>query len=259
MARPKTTTDKKKQGVGSAQEQLTRLCEAEVEKERVKFGRTVQIIDVAARVWKRHPELAARVAEERHDPIDLDAEIAADAASAAPSPDILSRITYNGNTLLDLRKAFIDLTNQATKIAESIAVMEQQTLPALFDEAGVKIVGLDDADGHVMERAENVFASISKDNAAAAAAWLIKNGYGAIVKAKILVELEKEETKLLGIVRTALNEENIAFEESSAVNAATLKAFVKERLAAGTVLPSSISFHVQPIVTVKVPKKGKKK
>ncbi len=185
----------------------------------------------------------------------LDAEIAEDAAAAGPAPDMLARITTNGELLLKLRKQLAELGLQSADVQKSITTLEQVTLPALFDEAGVKTIGLEDAEGHVMERAENVYASISQVNAADAAAWLIKNGYGAIVKAKILVELEKEETKLLKTVRTALDHENVAFQESTTVNSATLKAFVKERLEAGTVLPSSITVHVQPVVTVKAPRK----
>lgn len=193
------------------------------------------------------------------DAIALDQEIAADAAAAAPAPDVLSRIITGGELVLLLRKNLADLNEQAEQVSKSIKTMEEVTLPAMFDEAGVKIIGLEDAEGHVMERGEDIYASISKANAEEAANWLIKNGYGSIVKAKVLVELEKGETGLLGIVREALGEKQIAFEESSAVNAATLKAFVKERLEAGTVLPKSISVHIQPRVTLKVPKKRVKK
>ncbi len=53
-------------GDGTAGDQLNRLCEAEVEAVRVKFGRTVQLVDVAATVWRRHPELVRTWHEEQN-------------------------------------------------------------------------------------------------------------------------------------------------------------------------------------------------
>jgi hypothetical protein len=50
----------------SAAEQLNRLCAAEVEAVRVKFGRVVQPIDVASVVWRRNPELVRRWHEEQN-------------------------------------------------------------------------------------------------------------------------------------------------------------------------------------------------
>jgi hypothetical protein len=183
----------------------------------------------------------------------LAAKRAAKAASAAPSTDMLARITTAAHALLELKAQEIALETQLAELKKQIMEMEFNTLTSLMDEAGVPMLALDE--GQQLVRGEEVYASISKANAAAAAAWLIAHGYGAIVRTKVLVELEKEDTELLDLTRSALDKAHIGYEESSAVNAATLRAFVKERLEAGTELPDSISVHVQPRVTVKEIKK----
>ena len=51
----------------SAAEQLNRLCAAHFEVERVKFGRTVQLIDAPPIVWRKHPEVVRRWHEQQND------------------------------------------------------------------------------------------------------------------------------------------------------------------------------------------------
>lgn len=184
---------------------------------------------------------------------NLASKMEAAAMRLGPTPDMLAAITTRANELLQLMAKRDEAEQMMQRLEGEILTLEQVTLPALMDEAQITVLGLEN--DQLLQRGEDVYASISKDNAPLATQWLIDNGYGSIVRTKVLVELEKDDIKLLKLTRTALMKAHIAFEESSAVNAATLRAFVKERLEAGTKLPQSITVHVQPRVTVKVPRK----
>lgn len=143
---------------------------------------------------------------------------------------------------------------EAEKKAE-ITRLLQRVLPPAMDTLQLKQFLLED--GTQVERSDEVYASISKDNALAAAAWLEKNGAGSIVKAKIVVEFERGDTALAKLVRQLLTKSRIAFEETAGVHNATLRAYVKESVEEGRKLPSCISYHVQPTAVLKVRKPRK--
>jgi hypothetical protein len=187
---------------------------------------------------------------------ELDAEIAADAAAASASPDQLSVITARAADLVEHRATMEGLLAAAADHKKEIEKLEQEVLPALMDEAQVRVIGL--AGDFTLERTEKVYASISKANAPTAAQWLEESGNGALIKIEISVALEKGDTELAAKVRALLTKNRIGFEESVGVHPQTLLAFVKERLADGKPLPDSITHHIQPLVVMKAPKKKAK-
>lgn len=183
-------------------------------------------------------------------------EMIAEDADQAPPPDVLARL--NGHAQ-ELEQHYTRLA-QASLVAEDatkqIQRIETEVLPSLMDEAHTKKITLDG--GVQFERAERVFASVSKANAAKAAAWLIKAGYGSIVKMGFNIEVPKGDVKLQTKIKGILAKAKIKFGELTGVHPQTLLAFVKESLEAGRKLPSEISVHTQGVVKVTFPKKESK-
>lgn len=182
----------------------------------------------------------------------VDAMIAEDATAPPPvAHDLLARITETARTLRDAQGEVQALTEQLATASARVLELRIKQLPALMDEAQVSMLALDDDANTYIERAEEVYASISKANAAQACAWLDANGYGSLVKSSIVVELPRGERALAKKAATALRKAGIEYEEQSGVHAQTLKAFVRESLAAGRALPPAITYHVQPVVDLK--------
>lgn len=170
-------------------------------------------------------------------------------AKAAPvPPNLLAKITATADELLVLQRRHGKGTELLKQIETEMRRLQEQVLPGLMDEAGITLLGLK---GDLQcERGEEVYASISKANANKAAQWLIDNGFGAIVKAVIKIEVERGDIKILTAARRALAAAKVGFIETSGVHPATLKAFVKEQLHKGKRLTKAITYHLQPQVLV---------
>lgn len=187
----------------------------------------------------------------------IDAMIAGDEIEA--SPDKLAQIMAAAEDLRQTtRKAmaaeqlFEELKVEMRRIAETV-------LPALMDEAGVLRLSLDD--GTELLRADEVYASISEANAIAAGEWMVKNGFGALVKTFIFLPFEKGDIKGIERAKKILLKYSLVFALKTSIHAQTLKAFVKESIEAGRKLPEAITYHQQPTAKLKAPKvnnKGKK-
>lgn len=176
-----------------------------------------------------------------------DSLIAADLAQTpAPPADKLEAITVAAGQLRELQLRGEELNQSLEKISSEQRRLAEQVLPALMDEAQITQLRLED--GATLSREDAVFASIAKADANAAAGWLVKNGYGSIVKAAFLIPVEKGDVRLQARVRNLLRKAKIAYEETSTVHNQTLRAFAKESVAEGRALPDSIKVHIQPTV-----------
>jgi hypothetical protein len=84
--------------------------------------------------------------------------------------------------------------------------------------------------------------SISTENKAKAFAWLQAHGYGGIIKTLVEVQFDRGEHEQAVAVAQKLQSQyrknTVALDE--AVHPSTLKAFVKERMAAGNPVPMDL-------------------
>lgn len=182
----------------------------------------------------------------------LDEMLVADAADKQARPDTLALITTAADELRRATAAENALAYQFETACAETKRLREAVLPPLMDEAGVKELSLDD--GTRLVRTDEVYASVSKANLPKAAEWLEANGYGALVKSKITIEFERGDKKTADTATAVLTKAKIGFDNSFAINVATLKSFCKESLANGVKLPLSINVHEQATVTLKTPK-----
>ena len=112
-------------------------------------------------------------------------------------------------------------------------------LPEALKEIGLESVTL--KTGEVVSVREEVFCSVSEENKPKAFAWLEKNDAAGLIKTEVRVAFQRGEIerarKLLATLSKNKGAE-VALLES--VHAGTLKAFIKERLAAKKRVPMEL-------------------
>lgn len=189
---------------------------------------------------------------------DLAAMMLEDAQPSAPAPDKLAVIIDTAHRLQAKQREMVRVGEILGKLATEAEDLEFNILPGLMDEASLKDFTLDD--GTTIERTEEVYASISKDNAPTACAWLDKHGYGDIVKSGFIVVVPKgpNASKIATSIRILLTKAKLVFEHSVTVHPQTLKAFVKESIKQSRKLPVTISVHQKPRALLKEPKAVKR-
>jgi hypothetical protein len=203
---------------------------------------------------KRTPEATAKVKA-----LSLDDQIALDAGSglSSASPDQLAAILSSVELLRQAQARLLQLQADTESQETEVNRLRLKVLPGMMDEATVKVLGLDD--GFSIERVEEVYASISKENLPAVAAWMEQHGHAALVKVAITLTFDKGDTVKIALARKALKARALPYEEKASIHHQTLLAFVKESLADGTELPKQIGVHQQPAVKLIPPKQPKVK
>lgn len=149
-------------------------------------------------------------------------------------------------------------------LLEQQKILQENVLPNLMAEAGLKVLQL--VEGDVLEVEDKVYASISKKNQALAAEQLEAGGHGAIVKRGFMVEIDKGNMKAYKLVRRTIKtlmtkaavKQGVFVEERCNVHAQTLLAYVRERIRDAKPIPKAITHHEQPTVTLAQPKQAKR-
>lgn len=131
---------------------------------------------------------------------------------------------------------------------------ETEDLPDLMQELGLDAVRL--ADGTAVELKEEVSAGITEARRSEAHAWLRERGFGGLIKTAVVVEYgagaEGEALSLGERLERELDRDVMVSEK---VAPQTLKAFVREQLAAGRPLPFELfGVHAFSFAKVRPPK-----
>lgn len=156
------------------------------------------------------------------------------------------------STELEISKLKADLEAKEKQLRQ----ITQEDLPALLQEIGVS--GLKLPDGTELAMVEDIQCGISEDRADAAHNWLVEHGYGGIIRSNINIDFpaeEIEEARKLASQIEGISGRTVLLKGK--VHPQTLKAFLKERLAAGEAIPLE-TFGVHPFNKVKFEKKAKR-
>lgn len=142
----------------------------------------------------------------------------------------VNELTEAAQALVAAERA-TEAADAALKAAkERERVMREETLPGMMQELGVEKMTL--TDGNEITVKQEVYASVPEARKEAAFDWLEKNGYGGLIKTVVLKEFGRdqlEEVHHLIDELAALGITDIQLKRD--VNAQTLKAFLRERLA----------------------------
>lgn len=135
-------------------------------------------------------------------------------------------------------------TEEAAKKARARRLaIEREDLPELMRECGLEDVTLED--GTKITVTDDCDARISDAKRPIAFAWLDEHGYSGLIKTELSLSFPRGEKEEAAKLYKELDRKygTVAFKET--VHPATLKSFVKERLAAGEALPMD-AFGVHP-------------
>lgn len=156
----------------------------------------------------------------------------------------LSQMSQLAQTLLDADVGIKDLEQKLKKAKERARDLREETIPAAMQELNLSTLGL--LTGQVITIKRDVYASIPKDQQAAAYKWLEDNGFGDIIKSVVNVEFGRKELAEAQKLTESLtnNGMNAALKES--IHGSTLKAFLREQIAAGTKVPLD-KFGARPV------------
>ena len=166
--------------------------------------------------------------------------------------DALAKIALLSALLRGAEGNVANLTADLQEAKEEVRRLQEDDLPELMRELGLSEIKLED--GSKVTVVDEVDCNISEERRSRAHAWLTDNGFGGIIKSAITVEFGRDEhdealaaaEKISGVTgRAALLKEG--------VHPQTLKAFVKEQMAAGATIPQEL-FGLRPYSKAKLTK-----
>lgn len=167
----------------------------------------------------------------------------------------LKRALKMAKILKNQMEVVIDLTAELKTAAEIQRRIEYDDLPTLMKELDLQNFSL--KTGEKVEMKSDLSASITKEKAPAALAWLIKNSFGGLIKTKVLTEFGKddiEKAEKLAVQLVKKFGDNVSL--TKAVHPSTLKSFVKDQLAKGKKIPMELfGVHQYDIAKLTITKK----
>lgn len=155
----------------------------------------------------------------------------------------LKRIVSMAEMLVEQKEEVDRLDAQLKEAKKRMLVTEREDLPDLMAEAGLTEIKLED--GSRVTIKEEVDTKITDATRGAALKWLLDNGFGGLIKTNISLAFGRGDHDQASKVRDRLAAEYDGVELKEEVHHSTLKAFVKERMAAGDKIPMDL-FNVFP-------------
>lgn len=137
-------------------------------------------------------------------------------------------------------------------IKERARVLREETIPSAMQELGLSELKLET--GQKLSVKQDVYASIPSDGKVAAYDWLDVNGFGGLLKVEVVTNYSKGEKDLAAALYEELAGRGLQATIDQSVHAQTLKAFLREQIAAGTNIPLEL-FGARPIWVAKISSK----
>jgi hypothetical protein len=193
----------------------------------------------------------ANVANDEEVDFDADPDLAGeldygedmDLTEGAPTEERLAAVVALARQQVEVEDEVARLTAALEDATKRLRVVAETELPAALEQAGLASFAL--ATGERIGIEEKVVASITKENAGAAHAWLRDEGHGDLIKVTVTAAfgrgMEPLATRLLELVRQQPWAKKVKLDEKEGVHYQTLGAFVREQLKLGTELPEAIT------------------
>lgn len=162
----------------------------------------------------------------------------------------LEFLAETAKKLNDLKSELKRLEEEAKDVKRHIKTITEEVIPNYMRELGLSEVKLEN--GAKVTVKDQVFASIPKPVQDAALQWLDDNGHGSLIKNEIKLNFAKGEDERAQTLRKILEDAGYEFNHTANVHWQTLRAFCREQLEQGNMLPEDLfSVHVIPTATIK--------
>jgi hypothetical protein len=169
-------------------------------------------------------------------------------------PDAMTEIADLARQLDAAQKAVVKQQMALDRAQAAETHLREVVLPELIETlGGQKHFEIDDFS---LDLEDSYFASISREHAPAAHAWLDENKEGGMIKRKVTVEFSRDQEAAVRELVAQLRGVYPQTREEKKVEPATLKAWVKRRAIAGKKTPEELfGIHVKPVAKLKRKKK----
>ncbi len=180
------------------------------------------------------------------------------------TPDKLQTLKAAVSNLRDLELTKDDLKDRLTRTNITINKHIRETLPDLFQEAGLTSLTLESVDNipeYIVkldtEISANIASNWSPEDKQKAFDWLEANGAGDLIKATITVTFDKKQVKKAEALMRELTKRDLDVELDMKVNHMTLTAWLREKFANKKVPKgiTAIGGYIGPIVKVAAKRK----
>lgn len=161
----------------------------------------------------------------------------------------LKEISALAEMMLDFEKEIEQRESALSLTKERYRIVKEETIPCAMQEIGLESITL--TSGEKLTVQQEVYASIPVANRAEAYAWLDEHGFGGLIKTSIEAAFDRGEAERAAEVLASLQEQGVNAALTQGVHAQTLKAFIKEQLAAGSDIPLDL-FGARPTMTTKI-------
>lgn len=133
---------------------------------------------------------------------------------------------------------------------ERLKVLQEEEMPAIFDEAGVSGIKL--PSGESVEVTTSMHCGIPAARKGEAFDWLRANEHGDLIKNELNIKFGRKQDNSVAELKTLAEGLGLDFEQKEAVHASTLKAFVKEQTRSGHSLPNDLfGIYIRRVVEIK--------
>lgn len=137
------------------------------------------------------------------------------------------------------------------RLAERARVFREETIPSAMQELGLAQLKLDT--GETITVKQDVYASVPRENRDRAYQWLEDHGHGGLIKLTVATAFGRKESDEAVELYNKLAAEGVNPTLQQTVAPQTLKAFLREQIAAGEDVPLDL-FGARPVWTTKVKK-----
>ena len=165
----------------------------------------------------------------------------------------LKRVVELGELMRQQEIEVERLTKELKEAKKRFDQTSRDVLPDIMSELGLNEITL--SDGSKITVKEEVDAAITERTRGAALDWLNENGFGGLIKTALSVSFGTGERDIALELMEQLAQDYPDTSMKEVVHPQTLKAFVREQMAAGAAIPMDI-FNIRPYNIVKL-KKGK--
>lgn len=173
--------------------------------------------------------------------------------STAPERSVLDNVTALVARLRLLEAEVAARQADLDSVTSRYNDLVLRQIPEAMDAAQLTELKLQDGARLVVKDDLNV--TVTKENQAAAYAWLRANGHGEVVRETLAVDLRGVDAQQIDELWKALEKDGLEYTTAQTVHAATLKSLVKGLLTSGVQPPPSIGVYEFKKASIKEPRK----
>jgi len=161
-----------------------------------------------------------------------------DSGALKVDDNALSSVSALGKRAKIMEKEILDLEQSLKESKEHYRKLTEEVIPEALSELGMKGFTMDD--GSQITVKPFYGASIPEARRPEAYQWLRDNGFDDIIKNTVSVRFGRGEDELCARLLNLLSVQGFPAEQAEKIEPSTLKAWVKEQVERGNVLPADL-------------------